>query len=87
MCAWNDLFLATKKQHVIFDGEKSSGVSQGSVTGPLIFTVYINDLVHNIGSSMSLFADDGVVYREVATLEKGSEMQEDLQRIVVWCRE
>ena len=42
-----------------------AGVPQGSVLGPLIFHVYINDLTDNISSDMRLFADDSFLFTRV----------------------
>ena len=44
-----------------------SGVPQGSVLGPVLFLLYVNDITDNIKSHMRLFADDSVVYREFIT--------------------
>ena len=44
-----------------------SGVSQGSVLGPLLFLIYINDLDDNITSNVLKFADDTKVFRKVNT--------------------
>ena len=57
-------YLSHRKQCVIIDGVKSSfqeviaGVPQGSRLGPLLFIIYINDIVHEIDSEMLIFADD-----------------------------
>ena len=64
-------FLKYRKQIVVIGGEPStwtqvmSGVPQGTVLGPLLFLTYINDLPNNIHSSIPLFADDCVLYREI----------------------
>ena len=69
-----DLILLTKRQQrVIVDGEASkatpvkSGVPQGTVLGPLMFLVYINDINENITSSVRLFANDCVIYKPITT--------------------
>lgn len=49
-----------------------------------MFTIYINDLAASIGSSMRLFANDAVVYKEVATSEASGVLLENLQRIDEW---
>ena len=62
--AWFKSYLFDRRQRVVIPGATSdwtfiqAGVSQRSILGPLLFLVYINDIVIDIGSNISLFADD-----------------------------
>ena len=73
---WLQSFLTNRTQKVIIDGKQSSpcssvtsGVPQGSVLGPVLFLIYINDIVTNIHSQLRLFADDCLVYRPIYSPE------------------
>ena len=64
-------YLSNRKQRVVLNGSCSdyssieSGVAQGSVLGPLLFLVYINDLERNIKSNVKFFADDTMLFSVV----------------------
>ena len=62
-------------------GKVSSGVPQGSVLGPALFLLYINDIQDHIQSTMRLFADDSIVYREIVRPEVHDILQQDLQAL------
>ena len=61
-----------------------SGIPQGSVLGPLLFLIYINDLDDNITSNVLKFADDTKVFRKVNTDGDKQHLQNDLDRLVKW---
>ena len=68
---WIRSYLTCRSQVVVIGGEQSSslpaGVPQGSVLGPLLFLIFINEVVNQIspGSTISLFADDIALYRSI----------------------
>ena len=88
--AWITKFLACREQRVVVSGEHSpwthvkSGVPQGTVLGPLLFLIYINDLPNNIHSTVRLFADDCVLYREINNQLDSQELQKDLDELTKW---
>ena len=63
-----------------------SGVPQGTVLGPLLFSLYINDITEDIDSELRLFADDCVCYREIKDTEDTVKLQEDIDRLGYWAR-
>ena len=88
--AWIQNFLAFRTQQVVVEGETSSigqvtsGVPQGSVLGPTLFLIYIDDLSNNIQSKVRLFADDTIVYRTIRNQQDAEILQEDLKRLEEW---
>ena len=87
---WIRDFLSDHSQHVAVEGAVSdetpvlSGVPQGSVLGPLLFLVYINDLPSCISSTARLFADDTLLYRQITCEEDTKALQEDLDALEEW---
>lgn len=89
--SWIRNFLSFRKQFTTVHNSNSplcdvtSGVPQGSVLGPLLFLIYINDLPANITSSIRLFADDCIVYRKICSPSDHVALQQDLDSIREWC--
>ena len=87
---WLRCFLTERKQRVVVNGTSSdwsavsSGVPQGTVLGPVLFLLYINDLPNSISSTVKLFADDSVVYRQIQRVGDHSILQQDLFNLEQW---
>ena len=64
----------------------TSGVPQGSVLGPVMFGIYVNDMVDGIDSYMNLFADDAKMMRRVESVNDCRNLQEDLDKISDWSK-
>lgn len=88
---WIECFLSNRTQYVIANNHTSSpcsvesGVPQGSVLGTLLFLIYVNDLPDNINSSIKLFADDCVIYREINNPNDTLVLQSELNKVSEWC--
>ena len=79
-------FLRNRKQRVTLNGQSSSwtnvnaGVPQGSILGPLLFLIYINDLPDGLSSNAKLFADDTSLFSVVHdTNTFATELNSDLK--------
>ena len=82
---WISSWLSERSQIVVLDGQASdpvpvlSGVPQGSVLGPVLFLIFIN-----IRSSVRLFADDCVLYRNIKSPIDRQILQDDLNSLAQW---
>ena len=87
---WLSSFLKDRQMNVVVEGEHSksvhvdSGVPQGTVLGPLMFLVHINDLPESVRSQVHLFADDCLLYREIRCPKDHRLLQEDLRQLELW---
>ena len=87
---WIENWLKDRRQRVVVNGQSSewvpvtSGVPQGSVLGPLLFIIYVNDMDDGIISKISKFADDTKLGINVAKEGNIQNLQEDLRRIGEW---
>ena len=87
---WIASFLQQRTQEVVCEGVRSgrslvtSGVPQGTVLGPLLFRVYINDLPEVVSSTARLFADDCLLYRKIKSSEDSKILQSDLDSLQQW---
>ena len=90
---WIQSFLANRSQQVMVEGHAStpapvtSGVPQGTVLGPLLFLIYINDLPMKVSSTTRLFADDSLLYHRIRSPEDARILQEDLDKLQDWEKE
>ena len=86
-------YLSNRKQITLVNGTKSHevdiscGVPQGSILGPLLFLLFINDLPTVIkGSKLKLYADDAVLYTSQNSIEKTKKLQiQNNEAIIKWC--
>ena len=89
---WFRSFLIGRNQRVLVEGTASaskpvlSGVPQGTVLGPLLFLVYINDISVGLseGTEIHLFADDSLLYRRIDSIEDSITLQKDLDQLQKW---
>ena len=87
-------YLQNRRQRVVINGSYSeylsieSGVPQGSVLGPLLFLVYINDLENSIKSNIKFFADDTMLFSTVEDpVVSASNLNHDLDLIHKWAHQ
>lgn len=88
---WISAFLTNRTQTVVLDSKSSntvpvtSGVPQGTVLGPVLFLVYINDLPEYLNhSKVRLFADDSIIYCPVKTAGDCDKLQADIEAAARW---
>ena len=87
---WIKAFLSDRVQQICVNGSNStwkpvtSGIPQGSVLGPILFVLYINDLPSNILSDVYMFADDTKIFNIIKSPEDQETLQNDLDTLSMW---
>ena len=90
---WFSSYLENRKQRVCLGGIASdwlsifAGVPQGSILGPKLFLIFINDIVKYIRTNIRLFADDTILYKVVHNIDlAAAELNIDLESIKFWAK-
>ena len=84
---WIKNFLSHRRQKVVLHNGNSSwenvisGVPQGSILGPILFLLYVNDIPSIVSSTAKMFADDTKLYCPVKTIDDCQQLQSDLNSL------
>ena len=87
---WLSNFLSNRFQRVVLNGHLSSwaqvvsGVPQGSVLGPLLFILYVNDIPDLIKCNVRMFADDTKIYSVIRSFDDHLRLQSDVNQLLEW---
>ena len=90
MLKWIESFLTGRKQRVILNGGSSpwsdvvSGIPQGSVLGPILFLIFIDDLPDSVAGLVKIFADDTKLFSAIKSKEDCKKLQADLESLSQW---
>lgn len=88
---WYQSYLSNRPLRVVFNGKKSekfiqnSGVPQGSVLGPILFNIFINDITSVLKCNVLLFADDSKIFVKVRNIDDCIALQNDINALCDWC--
>ena len=94
LLTWIRSYLSDRSIRVVLSGQSSStctinaSVPQGSILGPLLFSVFIDDLVYECENDLYLYADDSTLFCEIKTTDdpvaKTASLNRDLERMKNW---
>ena len=90
---WFRSYLSDRHHYTCIEGSASqllpvkSGVPQGSVLGPLLFLIYVNDIPSRIHSQVFTFADDTKFLQSINSFHESAVLQEDISSLSDWCSE
>jgi len=90
---WIEQFLLGRQMRVHVNGSFSScidvisGVPHGSVLGPLLFMIFVNDLSDWVNSSILMFADDTKIWTEIKDIGDSDLLQQDLNMLMEWSKQ
>ena len=93
VAGWIKAWLSNRTQRVVLNGKKSqckpvrSGVPHGSVLGPLLFLIFINDIDSGVSNTILKFADDTKLLAPVNSPNNALSLQEDLNQLFNWSQE
>ena len=88
--SWVKTFLTDRRQKVLVNQSQSdwatvtSGIPQGSVLGPLLFIIFINDLPDCVKSAIKICVDDTKIYREIKDQSDIKQLQDDIDSLKKW---
>ena len=82
MLSWIKVFLSNRSQPS--PKPVLSGVPQGSILGPVLFLLFINDITKCINANLHLFADNCILYSEIRSSEDCLALQNDLDQLSSW---
>ena len=93
---WITDYLRQRVQYVVVNGKSSnvtavsSGVPQGSVLGPILFIIYVNDLLNidvRTGNKIRLYADDVLLYKTISSTSDYEDLQRSIDCVSTWSYE
>jgi len=86
--SWISNFLSGRKQRLVVNSkipscaDMLSGIPQGSVLGPILFVLFINDLPDVVTSTVKIFTDDTKLFQAVRSTSDSAQLQQDLDNLV-----